>query len=90
MQATVRFLNSFLACTASKLDVIDTKDLPSCGYVAPKWTRGTGRTRYVTDCYYAPYMSGTPIRFYKYNISLELTCVAPNVTEDLSSALGKT
>jgi hypothetical protein len=93
MQATVgsySTLFSFFADNASKHHVTDTEDLPSCGYVEPEWTLGTGRTRYVTECYLAPYMKGTPIKFYKYNINLDLTCVAPNVNESLSTALGKT
>jgi hypothetical protein len=59
----------------------DTEDLPFCGYIEPAWTLGTGHLKYYSDCYVAPYMKDQPIKRYKYDINLDLTCVMPNITQ---------
>jgi hypothetical protein len=67
----------------------DATDLPYCGKIDPKWSSAKARTRYYSECYFMPYISGTPIKNYKFEIDLDLTCVAKNVTAYASTVMGK-
>ncbi|KAF2684888.1 hypothetical protein K458DRAFT_267526, partial [Lentithecium fluviatile CBS 122367] len=73
-------------CYVTQYDIeeyADTEDLPYCGYIEPEWTHASARTKYYSECYYEPYIEGVPIKNYKYNINLDLTC-APRIGTDNS------